>query len=367
MCIRDRLEAGRELTDSEISQHYSKKALAWAAEEPAAFLRHLLWKLRLFWTNWELGNNQEIRFFALRFNPLLRVAPPFALLAGAGLVGMALAILQGWRRHFPLWAFVLVYMASVVAFFVCSRFRVPVLPLLMIFSGHALAQLWALGRERRFGPVAALLVPALLIGLASTILPRGMVAGKANGLAQLALAEARAGQHDKAIALFEEGLSHAPSHRYLRTWLAHSLTQVGEQGRAMRLLDETLEDYPDQPEALAAWLDGAFLAGRYEQVLQRSQAALSRNRGLSQVHYQLGRACYALQEYPRALTAFQEARRQDPSAFSAPYAMGKLLLEVYQDREGALEAFEAALANQSQGEGVFVQQAKEWIETLQQP
>ncbi|MEZ5974222.1 MAG: glycosyltransferase family 39 protein [Planctomycetota bacterium] len=65
-----REEAGRDLTDSGISRFYSDKAWAWMRAEPGAALRQLLWKLRLFHTNWEFSNNQEIRFWCHRLDPL---------------------------------------------------------------------------------------------------------------------------------------------------------------------------------------------------------------------------------------------------------------------------------------------------------
>ena len=359
-----RAEAGEELSDAGISRHYSKKVMAWAWDEPLAFLSHQFWKLRLFWTDWELGNNQEIRFFARHFNPLARISMPFSVLVGLGLAGVVLAVREGARRHFPLWGFLTVYMVSVVVFFVCSRFRVPILPPLMVFTGHACARVVECVRGRRFGALAVILLPAFAGFVASRSLPAGLVSSEANGLAQLALAEADAGQHQEAVDLLEQALPLAPRHRYLRGWLANSLVAVGERDRAMRLFEETLEDYPDQPEALAGWLEGAFQLSRYAEVIGRARAALKRNPGLSEVHYHLGRSLYLQGDYAGALEAFRESRRQNPLGFSAPYAAGKLLLEVYDDRKGALAAFKAAVQNRDRGEEVFVRQAEELIETL---
>lgn len=356
-------EAGRELSDAEISQHYTGKALGWATAEPGAFLSHLAWKLRLFWTDWELGNNQEIRFFAQRFNPLVRLSVPFAVLAGLGLVGMAMAAYRQRWTSFPVWGFALVYTASVVLFFVCSRFRVPVLPALMIFAGHACALAFTACRERRYGRMASMLLPALAIGLLTRVLPAALVASDANGFGQLALAEQRAGRHVEALELFEAGLGADPNHRYLRPWMAQSLLEMGEPGRALRLCEETLEDFPDQPEALDVWLEAKYRQQDFGSMVQRARAVLERSPGLAQVRYQLGRALFASGQPADALVEFRRVREEDPSSFNAPFAMG-VVLRAAGEAAAAREAFAAALKNAARANSDYVAEAQAALESL---
>ena len=62
-------------------------------------------------------------------------------------IGLIAGLVVALRRAgplFPAWGFVLVYSASVVLFFVCSRFRVPILPLLMAHAGLAVS--WGVAR-----------------------------------------------------------------------------------------------------------------------------------------------------------------------------------------------------------------------------
>ncbi len=356
-------EAGRELSDGEISRHYTGKALDWAASDPGAFLRHLAWKLRLFWTDWELGNNQEIRFFALRFNPLVRLSVPFSVLAGLGLVGMVLAARKQRWASFPLWGFALVYTLSVVVFFVCSRFRVPVLPALMIFAGHTCALAFAALRERRLAKMASVLLPALAIGLLTRVLPGALVASDANGFGQLALAEQRAGRHVEALELFEAGLGADPNHRYLRAWMAQSLLEVGESGRALRLCEETLVDYPDQPEALDVWLEAKYRQQDFGSMVRQARGVLERTPGLAQVRYQLGRALFASGQPAAALDEFRRVHQEDPSSFNAPFAMG-VILQGAGDAVAAREAFGAALKNAARATGDYVAQAQAALESL---
>src|SRR4029450_8409422 len=98
---------------SEVSRHFSRAAWGWIRSEPAAALRLFLWKLRLFFTDWELGNNTSEPFFPYRFGPILRWLPlGFVFLAPLALLGLALSA-AGWRRLLPLWGFLPVCTLSV--------------------------------------------------------------------------------------------------------------------------------------------------------------------------------------------------------------------------------------------------------------
>jgi hypothetical protein len=158
---------GRTLASSEVSRFYSRKAWDWILSNPGSASRHLLWKLRLFFTDWELANNASERFFAYRFGPILRLLPiGFGVLAPLAILGL-LATARAWRRTFPLWGFLPVYTASVVAFFVCSRFRAPVLPVMAILAAEACFHVLDLARHRRW-PALAVTV-AFLGGAAALI------------------------------------------------------------------------------------------------------------------------------------------------------------------------------------------------------
>lgn len=261
---------GRELLPSEVSRHYARKTWASVAERPGAALGHLFFKLRLFWTDWELGNNQEIRFFAYRFDPLLRWLPlGFGLLAPLGLLGLALAWRE-WRRLFPLWGFLVVYTLSVVAFFVCARFRVPVLPLLAVFAAHALLWLGGCARRRRFGRGALALA---LVGLGSwgmRTLPElpAIRSSEATGYMQLGLAEPRP---ELAIGYLERAAELNPANVAARLRLAQLRAGRGELARAasasLALWRET-----GAPLALELYAE-LLLARRRAGELQAEQAA----------------------------------------------------------------------------------------------
>jgi tetratricopeptide (TPR) repeat protein len=154
-------ETGRPMKPSEVSNYYLKKGLGFIFDSPASAAKLFMKKLYLFWAGVERSNNKYIQFFWRRYG-LGRIPLP-----GFWLVG-PLALLGGmllWRRRRELsllYLFVVSYMVGVVLFFVNARFRLPVTPVLMIFSAYSLYYLYSALRSKDPGFGKALLVLVLL-------------------------------------------------------------------------------------------------------------------------------------------------------------------------------------------------------------
>lgn len=140
---------GRSLKPSEVSNYYLREGIKFMIESPGAAAKLLLHKFRLFWAGGERSNNKYIYFFwdltGMRHIPLpgFWLVAPFALLGG---------ILQWRRRRFlaPLYLFVLTYMVGVVAFFVNARFRLPIVPVLIIFASYAVFHFITVYKQKSF-------------------------------------------------------------------------------------------------------------------------------------------------------------------------------------------------------------------------
>jgi tetratricopeptide (TPR) repeat protein len=141
---------GRPLRASEVSQYWTAQGLAFLRAEPAAALRLYVRKLYLFWWGAEISNNEHI-YFLRRYSPPMQATLwhaglyfPFGLVGPLALLGMALGWARLRARVLPLVAYVVLYMISVVLFFVCARFRLPVVPVLLLFAAYAALALPAL-------------------------------------------------------------------------------------------------------------------------------------------------------------------------------------------------------------------------------
>jgi tetratricopeptide (TPR) repeat protein len=137
-------QMGRSLKPSEISSFYYKKGIKFLGEEPGKAFQLWIKKFYLFWNKFEVSNNQDIYFFK-RYSWLFRILPiGFWLVGPLGLWGMLLSMTVRKENAdirksilLPI-IFVFSYMFTVVMFFVTARFRLPVIPFLIIFSAYSL-------------------------------------------------------------------------------------------------------------------------------------------------------------------------------------------------------------------------------------
>ncbi|MAE28020.1 MAG: glycosyltransferase family 39 protein [Planctomycetota bacterium] len=225
--------AGRELLPSEVSSHYSRRALSHIAAQPLDAARHLLWKLKLFWTDWELGNNQEVRFFHTRFGGPSRFIPlSFTAIASFGLLGLILCLRR--REHlFPLWGFVPAYTATVVLFFVCSRFRVPLLPPLMILAAHGLVWSYDSLRAKRWSRLLPALTLVALLAKTVSSVPDEFIPSAASGHWQLGQVAAAAGRHEEAATELAAAVAAHPRHFHANRELGIALQAIGRTDEAI--------------------------------------------------------------------------------------------------------------------------------------
>lgn len=302
-------EAGRPLRPSEVSAHYTAKAVAFAREQPLDWLRLTLRKVRLFWLDWELGNNEEVRFVARHFSPLMRVLPVgFGLLAAAAVVGVWV-VLQKRRPAFPLLGFTVLFSASVVAYFVNARFRVPLLPALAVLAGVGLIGFWELWIERRWKSVfltAGLASLSLVISFAA---PAGMEQRSlSNGHMMLGAAALRARDFERATDEYRRALEANARNWIARRGLAEARYFAGDLEEAKRMHRAVLSQKPDDA---FAW------------------------EGLGRVHFKLG-------ELDDAARCFAASAAASPAFFDSWYSLGVVELTRGRNAEAG-RAFEAAL------------------------
>lgn len=125
--------SSQNLKPSQVSRLWFHEAVRSIGQDPMGYFGLMLRKLSLFWGRWEVPNN--IDYLLIKRHSSIMRAPllEFGLLAPLGLTGALLSINRKGKA-FLLHLFVLVYSLSVVAFFVVGRFRLPVVPFLLVFG-----------------------------------------------------------------------------------------------------------------------------------------------------------------------------------------------------------------------------------------
>ena len=316
---------GRALRPSEVSRYYAARAWGAIRDDPARALSHMLWKVRLFWTDWEIGNNQELRFFVDRFTRVTRFLPlAFSILAPLGVLGLLLGARRGL---FPLWGFIPVYCLSVVAFFVCSRFRVPVLPPLMIFAAHGLFTLADYVRNGTYVRLIPIMIFLVTGAIGVSRVPFDPASSKANGLWVLGIAEARAGNTQTAERLFAESIAAWPDAAPARRSHGITLLALGRDVEAESEFKACLRMDPTDTDALDALAGLCIKDGRWGQAEELARQSLLLRADLPRAHYHLGRCAIEAGRVAQALEEFHRVIAIDPEHFNATFALARVLTD----------------------------------------
>ena len=199
------------------SRYFVAKAWNWAAHNPLAFARLQLRKLRLFVGGNEIYRNQAI-YPARMDSPVLRALlwkiPGLAFPFGPLLPLSALGLWVGALRAPLLAALIAALSLSVVAFFITARYRMVVVPFLLIFAVQAVACLARQSWRPRL--IAAAAVAGLFL---VANLGQGRMENRMNADAEYSLGVrlGEKGQIKRAAALFESALASKPD--YTEAWL----------------------------------------------------------------------------------------------------------------------------------------------------
>lgn len=133
-------QAGRKLAPSQVSAWWWDAAWKHIASNPTFAQMMFQRKVLVFWNDYEVPDNLNMDVFR-RFSWVMAAPlPGVGILAALALLGV-LASLRRNAEARVLAGFVLVYCATVVAFFVFSRYRIQVVPVLAVFAAWAVVWL----------------------------------------------------------------------------------------------------------------------------------------------------------------------------------------------------------------------------------
>ncbi len=236
-------ETGRRLLPSEVSRYWFNKGMELWKDDLLSAAVLSIKKAFIFWLGPEISNVKYVEFQRSQSTIL---SMPLATFHGVGplaFIGLVLVVAgRGKTNHgndpadqgndsgeecpdngavsrrgesrYVLLAFALIYILSVVLFFNCGRYRLPVVPVLIVLACFAAISLFRALREGRWKTVLLRYVPALLIvGLLFNVDPYG-VCGDDLGKANWSLANAywERGQTDLAMTHYKKSLEHKPDY-----------------------------------------------------------------------------------------------------------------------------------------------------------
>jgi tetratricopeptide (TPR) repeat protein len=286
--------SGKAVSPRESSRFWFKRAVKDIEEDRLAYLKLEMKKLLYFFNDYEMhyiASAYKEYETSLSF-PFIR----YGMIASFGLLGMILA-LPGFRRLFPVYGMVALYVLSGLLFLVQSRYRTPAVPYLCLFAAYAV---WTLKEQisgKRFRALGMTL----------------MAAGALWALTHYVFTDEiqRVDQWQRATKLYYQAG-------------AERLFQMGQYEKAIVELNQCLTLVPDFSPAYNLRGKSRAILGRQTEALADFKKVISLSPGLAEGYKNAG-FLYLLQNDPQEAKGYLEKAQalapQDPKVNEA---LGKL-------------------------------------------
>jgi 4-amino-4-deoxy-L-arabinose transferase-like glycosyltransferase len=246
------VEEGRPLSAREISSHFARKAWAWIGSEPGAAFALFATKIRYVLSGDEAPLNFSFpwyrdRSLALR---LLFVGPGLLVpLAGGGFVLALFTSAGAARRALLVWAaFAPAYVLAVAAFFVATRYRLPLVVALAPLGGAGVARLPEARRVK--GARLAIAGAAAVILAAVSLWPTRLWDGAQDEEMHLVLWEIERGDAG-AMRHAETAAREHPDPALVWLRAGRSFEAAGKSDEAITALSRSHVIDPDRPGTAA--------------------------------------------------------------------------------------------------------------------
>ncbi len=132
----------KELTMTQVSDFWIDNTKRLIAKNPSHFLNVLIKKFYYFYNSYEIPDILNY-YFIKRFVPILRLPVfTFIVIGPLGLLGLFLSLSRK-RKKTIIYLFLVSYTAAIMLFFINARYRLTIVPIMIIFSAFALDKMLA--------------------------------------------------------------------------------------------------------------------------------------------------------------------------------------------------------------------------------
>ncbi|MFH1686911.1 MAG: tetratricopeptide repeat protein [bacterium] len=321
-------DLGRELSPAQVSGYWYGRTLDQITAAPGRFVTHLGRKALLLMWGEELSNNVDLYFFAgqetitklLMWSDGPRI--PWGLVMPLAVLGMIVTWPKRRRHALLLW-----YLAAstlpLLLFFVTARYRLPLVPIMLVFCAAGLAGVRGWWRQTsnpiRVGTIAAVV---LAVVVTNVNLMDYRTGSGAQGYHATATLFAERGELVQAERYYRLALTQDPGLPEAINDLSQVVAAQGRLDEAERLLSQALVDFPDN--YILRYNYGTLLnaLGRCRDATQHLKAAVTVRPDYIDAWNNLGFTYSQLGLSDSAIAAFEALMKLDPDFVDAYYNCG---------------------------------------------
>ena len=355
------------------SRYFFAQSWQYITAEPLDFLGLLAYKGYLFLRGDEIPRNRDL-YFARNDSALLSIllwkkglAFPFGLVAPLALVGLFGVVRSPAPEGRLLALFVACYALSVVLFFVTGRYRLPAVPVLLLFAACGVRVLWHRPRSGLAAFAALLVLCNVATGAmdpagnahehyylgyayeerdmpahAARHYRRAMVRDPsfAEPLLALAALHGEAERYDEAMDLYRQYLKARPHDADVRFLLGHTALLARRYDEAAAAYSEVAAVRPNWAAAHGGLGYALLMTDQPQRAAQCYRRTLELNPDSTLVRYQLARLYAEQGQHRAARDEFEQLVQREPHVPEYPTRLADLLIQLEQGPSMALGATE---------------------------
>ena len=369
---------GRPLSHAEASAHLAGLGRQFILSHPGRFLDLLGRKALLFWGPYEIRNLKETHYARLSSPVLRRIPLNFPLVLALGVLGAILFFMKNsvargtWHMARPsraappaschvsratgngyppsgqfavavlLVLFIVFYFLSMVAFAAADRYRIPLIPFLLLFGALGLERIASCLREREWA--RALVAAALGAGLFAlfSLNPTGYRPSPEKWHYDRALNYSDMRDWDNAIREYQEAIKSEP--QFLRAYnnLGNIYALRNQLAEAARYYALVLQIDPGLAQVHSNLGNVLYKQGKVEEAIRCFHQALALRPDLVEAWNNLGVALQKQEKYEEAIEAYRKALLYRPQDTSPLVNLGNVYIRLGR-REEAIRELERAL------------------------
>ena len=130
-------ELGRELKPSEVSRYWFTKSFDYIKNNKFHYTMLMWKKIKLMFNHYEVPDSEDFYFYRQHSSILRLPLIPFGIICPLAFLGMLLLI-KDYKKYSLLYVLVIANFVSIIIFYIFSRYRLPIVPLFIIFSSYAI-------------------------------------------------------------------------------------------------------------------------------------------------------------------------------------------------------------------------------------
>lgn len=345
-------EIGKDsISFSEANKYFYKMAINNIISNPEKWLKLTIRKILLFWGPVEITND-TVPKFDKENSRLLSKLPGFSLYSSIFIASISYILfrhifgLNGSYKTPPLIRvsilITLLYFLSVLPFFVAGRYRIPIIPFIVIVDTWFISEVWKSLSERKIYQLlfqSGLLVASILVANTnfSNYQPSKSIWHFRQGTSALLCED-----YSRAVEEFKASLEYDPENVFAKINYAVTLGKIGRPTEGIYVLTNNFQKPLSSPEELNA------MGYLFEQIgdIQKSQLfyakAIVSNFNYTLAHSNLSRIFIRKNEYIEAKKHLEIVASHQPHNFYINFQLAKIY-ELLSDYESAIKHYKLCL------------------------